>query len=154
MNIIEFYSRNTCALANMWFDNPKVDGLMKKYQDIFGNTHLSYCVFWSSKIFKKELLHNQHLEYHDFVGFIKSERKNHGNLAANNLYSTVIEFNRDTQRITWKFKPSKSLRKKISGAFRVLSVNTDGNNIHMVYSQNGKSKYIKFDYNNIEVLVW
>jgi len=151
MNIVESYSRNTCALANMWFDNPKVDGLMKKYQDIFGDTHLSYCVFWSSKIFKKELLRDNFVEYHDFVGYVKSERKNHGKTASNNNYSTVIEFNRDNQRIIWKFSPSKSIRKKISGAFRVLSVNTDGSNIHLVYSQNGKSKYIKFEYNNIEV---
>lgn len=153
MNILESYSRNTCALANMYFDNPKVEGIMKNFQDIFGNTHLSYCVYWSSKIFKKELLRKNFVEYHDFIGYIKSERKNHGKTSANNNYSTVIEFNRDNQRITWKFNPSKSLRKKLSGAFRVLSVNTDGKNIHLVYSKNGKSKYIKFDYNNIEVLL-
>lgn len=153
MNIVEFYSRNTCALANIWFDDPKVDGLMKNYQDIFGNTHLSYCVFWSSKIFKKELLRDKFVEYHDFVGYIKSERRNHGKISTHNNYSTVIEFNCDNQRIIWKLNPSKSLRKKLSGAFRVLSVNTDGNHIHMVYSKNGKSKYIKFDYNIIEVLI-
>jgi hypothetical protein len=136
----------------MWFDNPKVAGFMDKFQNMFGDAHLSYCVFWSDIIFKKELLRNKCLAYSDFVGYIRSERKNHGKYSSNN-YSTVIEFNWNYHKITWKFKPSKSLRKKITGSFKVVGVYTDGTNIHMIYSQNGKSKYIKFEYNNIEITI-
>ena len=150
--LIQCYWNNLCNIINTKNHN-SLFKFFEKHKKNLKNVELSYYEKWSKFIFKINELHDKQLSYHDFTGYIKSERRRYGKLCANKRYSTVIEFNRNDQKIIWTLNPSTSLRKKISGSFKLISVLTDGNNIHILYSQNSKVRYINFDYNSIDVLI-